>query len=50
MNMTPAAIKVAIHRLRKRYRALLREEIALTVSTPADVDAELRYLFSIISS
>jgi DNA-directed RNA polymerase specialized sigma24 family protein len=49
MNMTPAAVKVAIHRLRKRYRALLREEIALTVSKAAEVDAELRYLFSIIS-
>jgi DNA-directed RNA polymerase specialized sigma24 family protein len=50
LKMTPGAIKVAIHRLRKRYRALLREEIAQTVSTPAEIDTELRYLFSVIAS
>jgi RNA polymerase sigma-70 factor (ECF subfamily) len=48
--MTPGAVKVAIHRLRKRYRALLREEIAQTVSTPTEIDAELRHLFSVIAS
>ena len=50
LNMTPAAVKVAIHRLRKRYRALLREEIAQTVSTPTEIDAELRHLLSVIAS
>jgi RNA polymerase sigma-70 factor (ECF subfamily) len=50
LNMTPAAVKVAIHRLRKRYRALLREEIAQTVSAPDEVDAELRHLLTVIAS
>ena len=50
LNMTPSAVKVAVHRLRKRYRALLREEIAQTVSSPAEIDAELRHLFSVIAS
>jgi RNA polymerase sigma-70 factor (ECF subfamily) len=36
---------VAVHRLRQRYRALLRETIADTVSTPEEVEDELRYLF-----
>ncbi|HKQ36735.1 MAG TPA: sigma-70 family RNA polymerase sigma factor, partial [Verrucomicrobiae bacterium] len=50
LNMTPAAVKVAIHRLRKRYRALLREEIAQTVSNPGEIDAELRHLLTVIAS
>ena len=36
--------KVAIHRLRKRYRDLFRQEIAETVADPADVESELRFL------
>lgn len=50
LNTTPAAIKVAIHRLRKRYRALLREEIAQTVSAASEVDAELRHLLTVVAS
>ena len=50
LNMTPSAVKVAVHRLRKCYRALLREEIAQTVSSPSEIDAELRHLFSVIAS
>jgi len=50
LNMTPAAVKVAIHRLRKRYRALLREEIAQTVSAPSEVDTELRHLIAVIAA
>jgi RNA polymerase sigma factor (sigma-70 family) len=38
------AAKTLIHRLRKRYRALLREEVARTVSDPAEVDEELHAL------
>jgi RNA polymerase sigma-70 factor (ECF subfamily) len=44
LETTEGALKVAIHRLRKRYRALLREEIAETVADPAEVEGELRYL------
>jgi RNA polymerase sigma factor (sigma-70 family) len=39
-------LKVAIHRLRKRYRVLFQREIAETVADPAEVDSEIRFLFS----
>jgi hypothetical protein len=42
-------VKSAVHRLRQRYRQLLRDEIADTVATPDEVDEEMRYLFSILS-
>ena len=45
LAMSEAAVKVAVHRLRKRYGALLRDEIRQTVSDPADVDEEIRSLF-----
>ncbi len=44
MNTSEGALKVAIHRLRKRYRELFRQEIADTVADPAEVESELRYL------
>ena len=44
MNTSEGALKVAIHRLRKRYRGLFRQEIADTVADPADVESELRFL------
>jgi RNA polymerase sigma-70 factor (ECF subfamily) len=37
---------VATHRLRKRYRQLLRDEIAQTTASPDDVDDEIRHLFA----
>jgi RNA polymerase sigma factor (sigma-70 family) len=46
LGMTEGAIKVAVHRLRQRYRELLREEIAQTVASPAEIDDEIRYLFT----
>ncbi|QEG41597.1 RNA polymerase sigma factor [Roseimaritima ulvae] len=49
LNMSEGAIKVAIHRLRTRYRELLRDEIADTVADPNDVDDELRSLFAALS-
>jgi len=45
LKMTENAIKVAVHRLRQRYRARLRDTIAATVSGPEEVEDELRYLF-----
>ena len=42
--MTEGAVKVAAHRLRRRYRDLLREQVAQTVHTPADLEEELRNL------
>ena len=45
LGMEEGAVRVAVHRLRKRYRAMLREEIAQTLSDPAMVDEEMRALF-----
>ena len=44
MGTSESALKVAIHRLRKRYRDLFRQAIAETVADPADVESELRFL------
>ncbi len=49
MNTSEGALKVAIHRLRKRYRELFRQEIADTVADPAEVDAELRFLAGVLT-
>jgi len=46
LNTTTAAVKMAVHRLRKRYGQLLREEVAQTVSNTSDVDEELRSLLA----
>ena len=42
------AVGVSIHRLRKRYAEVLREEISHTVSTPADIDDEVRHLIAAV--
>jgi RNA polymerase sigma factor (sigma-70 family) len=44
LGMTPSAVAVAAHRLRGRYRKLLRDEIAQTVAEPGLIDAEVKYL------
>ncbi len=49
MNTSEGALKVAIHRLRERYRELFRQEIADTVADPADVESELRFLASVLT-
>ncbi len=49
MNTSEGALKVAVHRLRKRYRELFRQEIADTVSGPQEVEAELRYLAAVLA-
>jgi RNA polymerase sigma-70 factor (ECF subfamily) len=49
-GMTEGAFKVAVHRVRRRYRELLRAEIAQTVDSPEEVDDELRHLFEAIRS
>jgi RNA polymerase sigma-70 factor (ECF subfamily) len=46
LGMTVGAVKVAVHRLRQRYRRILRAEIAETVSDPSDIDDEMRYLLA----
>jgi RNA polymerase sigma-70 factor (ECF subfamily) len=48
LGMKENAVRVAAHRLRQRYGELLRVEVAQTVSTPAEVNEELRYLVSVL--
>lgn len=47
LGMSEGSVKVAAHRLRKRFRELLRQEIAQTLHDEADVEDELRYLCSV---
>jgi RNA polymerase sigma factor (sigma-70 family) len=49
MKTSEGALKVAIHRLRKRYRELFRQEIEDLVADPADVESELRYLAAVLT-
>ena len=49
-GMTENAVKQAFHRLRQRYRQLLREEVAHTVATPAEIEDELRHLIAALRS
>jgi RNA polymerase sigma-70 factor (ECF subfamily) len=46
LDMSEGAVKVAAHRLRKRYRELLRAEIAETVANASEIDDEIRDLFA----
>jgi len=45
LGLSESAVKVSVHRLRKRYRDLIRDEIANTLDDPREVEAEMRYLF-----
>jgi DNA-directed RNA polymerase specialized sigma24 family protein len=47
-DMTEGALKVAIHRLRRRFREVLRDEISQTVVRPEEVQEEIRYLVSVL--
>ena len=46
LDMTENAVKVVVHRMRQRYRELLKEEIAETVSSPEEMQEEVRTLFN----
>jgi len=46
LQMNEGAVKVAVHRLRERYRTLIRSEVAQTVATPGETETELRHLLS----
>ena len=49
LGMSEGAVKVAVHRLRERYRDLIRAEIAETVATPEEIEEELRDLLAALS-
>ena len=44
ISSTEGAVRVAVHRLRRKFQKRLREEIAETVADPSEVDDEIRYL------
>ena len=48
--MSEGAVKVAVHRLRRRFRDALTNEIADTVSDPAEIHAEIEYLLKAVSA
>lgn len=50
LKLTEAAVKVAVYRLRLRYREILRAEIADTLAAPEEVEEELRHLFSVFGT
>jgi hypothetical protein len=47
--MSPDAVAMAVVRLRRQFRALMRAEIANTVATPAEIDDEMRYLVNLLT-
>jgi RNA polymerase sigma factor (sigma-70 family) len=49
LHMTEGAVKIAVHRLRLRYRAILRAEVAETLADPADLEDEVRHVFRVLS-
>ena len=50
LGIQETAVKNLVHRLRERYRALLREEVAETVGGENEIDDELRYLCAALSA
>jgi RNA polymerase sigma-70 factor (ECF subfamily) len=50
LGMSEGAVKVAVHRLRRRFGELLRAEIAQTVARPEEVDEEIRHLFAVVGA
>jgi RNA polymerase sigma-70 factor (ECF subfamily) len=48
LELSEGAVRVALHRLRGRYRALLREQIAQTVASADQIEAEIRHLFAVL--
>jgi RNA polymerase sigma-70 factor (ECF subfamily) len=49
MGITEAAVKVAVHRLRGRFRVLLEEEIASTLENPDELNSEIDFLMDVLS-
>jgi len=49
LGMTETAARVAVHRLRQRYRRLVQAEVASTVAGPEEVTEEMRHLFRVLA-
>jgi hypothetical protein len=50
LGLSEGALKVALHRLRSRFRTKVRAEVEKTVATPEEIDAEMQYLIRALSS
>jgi RNA polymerase sigma-70 factor (ECF subfamily) len=50
LGQTETAARVAVHRLRHRYRQLIRAEVASTVASPEEVEAEMHHLFQVLTN
>jgi DNA-directed RNA polymerase specialized sigma24 family protein len=50
LGATETAARVAVHRLRQRYRQLIRTEVASTVASPEEVEAEMHHLFEVLTN
>ena len=50
LGLSESAFRVALHRLRQRFRAVLREEVSHTVAAPEEIDAELRHLLAALAN
>jgi RNA polymerase sigma factor (sigma-70 family) len=48
LGITEGAVKVAVHRLRRRFREMVRQEIAQTVATEQEIDEEVQYLLAVL--
>ena len=48
LGMSEGAVKVAVHRLRRRFRDIVRDQISQTVATPDEIEDELRHLWSAV--
>jgi len=49
LGLEEGAVKAAVHRMRQQYRELLRAEITNTVTSPEEVDGEMRHLFKVLA-
>ena len=50
LGVTETGARVAVHRLRQRYRQFIRAEVASTVASPEDVEAEMQHLFQVLTN
>jgi DNA-directed RNA polymerase specialized sigma24 family protein len=49
IGVAPNSVPVLVHRLRQRYREVVRAELAQTVATPSDLEEEMRHLFEVLN-
>jgi len=49
LGLSESGLRSAVHRMRRRYGELVREEVAQTVGSPAEVDEEIRYLIRVVA-